>query len=400
MITSLRHRVVADRFENDVRARKARYGKWIYLSILGAGVLWIANTLVGPMVWLQAEGLISSERLVIGSPYESQVVDLAVREGEKVHEGQVLASVYSPKVVDALATLASRRAEVQARRGDLAVRVEVAETLHKFASDRSQQADSILSRMRTAHDPGLVTATNWMGTLREHFEAKQALAALEAERRVARQQLADLDAAQEDAAAAMEDLKRRYSDGVVHAPADGIVGSTIAKRGHVLQVGDSLFELFSGKPFVLAYVETGALHRVHAGDRVIVSDGFSDSGGVISNVLPMADQLPAEFQKSFKPRGRSQVVHIRLDDAAAFPLMSKVSVRGSIDLPSSLENLEPYVDLLRDRMDAAGIAARAWADRADGALRGAYAALNQAAAPYIERLHAVPEQDRSQTEEN
>jgi hypothetical protein len=99
----------------------------------------------------------------------------------------------------------------------------------------------------------------------------------------------------------------------------------------VTQGGDYVLDLHVGTPFVLAYLDTGTLYSVQLGERVRVSDGFRDGWGRVSRIYPVADQLPAEFQKAFKPRGRNQVVRVDFEGNRSLPLQSKVSVRSASD---------------------------------------------------------------------
>jgi hypothetical protein len=86
--------------------------------------------------------------------------------------------------------------------------------------------------------------------------------------------------------------------------------------------------LYGTQHYVLAYLQTGTLYSVSAGDEVQITDGFVNARGRVSEVLPVAEQLPEEFRKVFQPRGRSQVARITLAEGTTFPLFAKVRLSG------------------------------------------------------------------------
>ena len=68
------------------------------------------------------------------------------------------------------------------------------------------------------------------------------------------------------------------------------------------------------------------LDRISEGMEVSVTDGRDTATGVVSEILPVTDTLPKEFQNTFTPSDRSQLAKIKLEVRAPFPLNQKVSV--------------------------------------------------------------------------
>jgi multidrug resistance efflux pump len=331
MIRHIKKRTKADVFENDVRASKPKWGRYIYLSCVFLFFAYIANLLVGPVNWLQADGLVTSDRIVIATPYDSQVLQISVQPGQVVRKGQVLAHVHSSQVANVLATLAAQNAATVARQAELAIRVDIANAVMKSADERLIEAENVIRKLSSARS--IVTDASYSSAVRERYNATQERAARDAERRSSLVQLEKLQEAQAEAVAAMNDIRSRYSDGSILAPADGVIANSVARQGDVIRLGDALTEMFVGKKFVLAYLETGTLYNVDIGDRVTVAGGFSSSRGTIVDVLPITVQLPAEFQKTFRPTARGQVARVALDDASVFPLSAKIRVTGDKLLP-------------------------------------------------------------------
>lgn len=333
MIRQIRPRTKADRFENDVRASKPRWSRYLYLACVFAFLGYIANMIVGPMLWLQAEGLVTADRVVISLPYEAQILDVGIKPGQVVRKGQFLGQVHSPQVASVIANLASQSAATIARQAELSIKIEIANEVMKTADERLAEAETSLKKMAGARS--VVTDASYRQAVREHYDAVEQIAVRNAERRSSLAQLEKLGKAQNEAAAAMEDIRSRYQNGTISAPADGVISDTLARQGDVIRPGEPLAEMFTGGKFVLAYLDTGTLYSVSPGERVTVKSGFASSPGTIVEILPLTVQLPDEFQKTFQPTARGQVVRIALDNQTVFPLLTKITVTGEKLIPGN-----------------------------------------------------------------
>jgi multidrug resistance efflux pump len=317
MITQLRDRTRADRFLNDVRAnQKARrnYGRYFYIAALFGFFVYLGNVFVGHLLWLKAEGLILSDHVIVASPYAVQVTKMTVQPGQQVKQGDVLARVSSPQIMEAMATLTSRAAETTARQADLAVKLEVANAILKTADERLKETEAQLRKVNTSRAAtGFVSDAFAANVQKDRYFAMQEKVSREAERRGAIQQLAQLDVSLEEARTALNQLRLSYNNGVIEAPVDGTVGPKTTVQGDVLRPGDNLMQLYIGKKYALVYLETGTLYDVKIGERVNVADGFKQTIGTISEIQPLTVPLPAEFQRAFRPPSRGQVAKIELE---------------------------------------------------------------------------------------
>jgi multidrug resistance efflux pump len=328
LIRRLRDKRRVDRLRNEGRAVRPQAGRWIYLLLLFGFFLWLADLVIGPYLRLEAKGLVLAELVSVGVPFAAEVEELSVAPGAAVRRGDPLARVSSVDRVLDIATLTARNAELLTKRAEIERRVRIAQAVLPIARERALEADRALEQIRDVRTGGHVSLATWSQALAERFVASERVAELQAEARVADAGLAAVDSALADAMQALATLNRAYGDGLVAAPRDGMVGLNIARPGSVLTVGQPLMMLYPPERYVLAYLETGTLYSVAPGDRVRLTDGFVQSTGRISEVLPVAEQLPEEFRKIFQPRDRSQVARISLDDAGAFPLFAKVTVSG------------------------------------------------------------------------
>ena len=313
---------------NDVRVHKYHFGRWIYLLLLFGLFLWISDLFIGPLLRLQADGLVVADRVSIAVPFPAQVVEVAIDPGSKVKAGDVLARVNSVELTQDIASLTARNADLLIKRVDIERRTRIAEAVMPIARDRAGQAETALETIRDVRKRGDISLAIWTHALQERFTSTERVAELEAELHMAKTSVTAADAAIGDSLTALEELRLAYNHGVVTAPDDGIVGLSTARPGDVLTVGEPIMALYRSKPYVLAYLETGTLYTVSAGDEVRLSDGFTQTKGWVLEVLPVADQLPEEFRKAFQPRGRSQVVRIDIAKDATFPLFSEVFVSG------------------------------------------------------------------------
>lgn len=328
MIKQLRQKQRIDKLPNDVRVHKHRFGKWIYLTLLFGFFLWISDMFIGPLLRLQADGLVVADRISIATPFPAQVIDVTVAPGSKVKKGDVLAQVSSVNLTQDIASLTARNADLLIKRVDIERKTRIAEAVMPIAQDRAAKAEAALETIKNVRKRGHVTQVIWTHTLQERYASNERVAELEAEIHMARTSVSAADAAIADSLTALNELRLAYNEGIVAAPEDGIVGLKAARPGDVLTLGEPIMSLYGSRPYVLAYLETGTLYTVSPGDEVRLSNGFTQTKGWVTEVLPVADQLPEEFRKAFQPRGRSQVVRIEIAENATFPLFSEVYVSG------------------------------------------------------------------------
>jgi multidrug resistance efflux pump len=328
LIRRLRSKARVDRLVNEARDRRSSFGRYLYITLLFFFFLWLADLFIGPLLRLQADGLVVAEYTSVGVPFPAQVEEINVRPGAEVKQGQVLARVSSIDLSVDIATLTARNAELLTKRADIQDRVRIAMAVLPIARDRAAEADRALDRIRNVRDGGNVSLATWSQALSERFTASERVASLQAEAYSAEASLTAVNAALTDATRALAQLSDAYGNGEVTAPADGIVGLTTARPGDVVTVGQSLMVLYRPQRFVLAYLETGTLYSVAPGDEVRITDGFVQASGRVIEVLPVAEQLPEEFRKVFQPRGRSQVARVSLPDGTVFPLFAKVGLSG------------------------------------------------------------------------
>ena len=329
-VQQLKNRTLADKFANDVRASHRNSGRFVYIGLVMVTAAWLADVFAGPYLWLDAGGLVSADRAVISSPNDSQVVAVYASPGQMVRKGQVVALLESPAVTQAVADLKTRYADAAVKAAELNIRLNVADSVEQLGIERLKLAEENYAKLASNH--GYATDLTVQASMQQLYDARLQVATQKAQREGAADQLHTLGATLEDAQQSIAHIQSRYNDGKVLAEDDGIVGAQVAQRGDFLRPGEPLMELFTGRPYVLGYLETSALYAVRVGDHVHVQAGFRETEGTVTEVRPIAVQLPPEFQKTFRPRGRGQVAKIELKDAD-FPLSTKVEIKGDSYVP-------------------------------------------------------------------
>ncbi len=326
MIKTLKARPRSDNSVSEKRGSTVGVGRYVYLSLLGLLGVGAVNFLWGDLLILRADGLVLRDRSVIAASYLAEVEDVSVREGEKVKEGDVLLRLKSMEILQKIADLSSKHADLAQRAADFHTRANVAEKLTPLAQRREVESRQALAEYEELGGDGFVTAARREGALRAHFDAREARVQFAAESQTLAREIPTVEDAQASAASALEKLASLYANGEIRAPKGGAIGASVPSAGAVYLPGDPMLTIYSGEAYSLVYLPTRYLLPVREGMRVAVSNGRQRAQGVIDEILPVSDALPAEFQNTFRPQERSQLARIRFEGAAPFPVGEKIKV--------------------------------------------------------------------------
>ncbi len=336
MVKSLRKRPRPDVLINEKRRVTNATGRMIYLVLLMGFGLAIANYLVGDFVLFRADGLVVRDKSVVAAVYVARVGEVHAREAQLVQKGDILFQLQSTEMLERLADLSTRRAQLAAKAAEFKVKAETISQLLPLATKMEQETGKTVVRFDKLRLSGLATATGYDNALRASYDARLDHVRLATQKRVFEQELASLTAAQSDANAAISDLKEHYSGGVVRASTSGVVGASVPSIGDVFGVGQPIMSIYSGEAYILAYLPRRYLFSVDVGQEVSVSDGRDEATGTIAEILPLTGALPLEFQNTFKPRDRNQLAKIRFSSPPSFPLHEKVTISVSFFGPSGI----------------------------------------------------------------
>lgn len=324
---ALKKRLRPDNIPNEKRVARGSLGRYVYIFLLGLFMLAVANYLFGDVMLLRADGLILRDENVVATTYIARVDKVEVQQGETIKAGAPMLKLQSLEILERLADLSIKRAELIAKATDFKIRTESVGQLLPLAKRRESESTRVIKQFDDMAKGGFVRSVPYAEALKSNYEARRDHVNLTSESHVLKDEMAALDAALADADAALADLKTHYAGGRVLAPVGGSIGAVVPFVGNVYRPGEPLLSIYSGDPYVLVYLPRRYLFPIEVGMRLEVSDGQFTEEGVITDILPVTATLPKEFQNTFQPANRNQLAKIKLTSSARFPLNQKVTVK-------------------------------------------------------------------------
>ena len=354
----LKFRRIADSLPNEPRRRRQAVIRWIYIAgVVGLAAV-LADIFAGSLFYLRSEGLVVGDAAVIAAEFPVTIRDIRVHQGDRVHAGDIAATVSSQSVTEAIARLTGELASREVRLSELRIRGETVDAIVGFAATRHLIAANARKELETLMERGLLSIEKRTAAVETEYRSEQDLSSLKAERRVIEGEMGSLAGVLGEARIAIGELRRLYDQGQMRVPIDGIVGRVAAEQGAVVRAGEPLFEIYGEQRYVLGYLPTGGLHEIKLGDRVTIETGLQTTEGIVARVEPIAAALPREFQGAFTPVERQQVIRIEFaqgGNAAAAFYQGQTTVR---DPAAALAPL----DLVRRGSRTANSASRAATD--------------------------------------
>jgi multidrug resistance efflux pump len=333
-IRSLRSHVRPDNLKNQIRPGQS-LARRIYLGSLLLGAGWIVMQFVGPMVLMDADGMVLQERKVVMPSYPAQVISLAIGPGDSVRQGQPIATVVSAKMLDLISDLTTRQGQARSRQEQIKARLQAIADTMSAADKRVSDATEASRAVEKAKAGGFSTVTRYAEVAQERYLALREAASLRAEAAGLESERAALEGNLSRLTAALDKADQTYRDGEIVAPADGIVGTKVVSVGTVLSPGDHLAEIHHGETHVIAYFTTNRLYSITPGKEVVITDGVNRQAGHIQRLESIADRVPPEFQSNFRSVDRQQVVRVSMERSKVFPLLAKIKVTDPM-APSNL----------------------------------------------------------------
>lgn len=326
----LKKRVRPDNLPNDQRVARGSIGRIVYLVLLALFATAVLNYFFGDFIFLRADGLVLRDRSVVATTYIARVQKVNVTEGQIVKKGDPILQLQSLEVLERIADLSFKRVDLAAKATDFKIRADSVEQLLPLAKNRAAEAKNVVEQFQGMRKEGFVRSVPYAEALRAEYDANKDLVNLSAQSRVLKEELSVLEVARADADETFQDLQKLYANGLVTAPVSGAVGATVPFVGNVYRPGEPMLSIYWGEPYVLVYLPRRYLFPIYVGMKLQVTDGRNTQNGVVSEILPVTDMLPKEFQNTFQPSDRNQLAKIKLPDTAPFPLNQKVTVARSL----------------------------------------------------------------------
>jgi multidrug resistance efflux pump len=324
----LKTRTRVDTLATEQRASPVRWGRRVYLGILLSLALFALNWAIGDALILRADGLVVADRSVAGAIFPARVVRVLVREGQRVTAGEVVAELESADVLRDLAQVSAQNADLTLREAQLRTRAAALGALLPLAERHARESAAMLAQLDRMAGSGLISSQRRDQALGSEYDTASRLVGLRAEAALFANELPLVTRARQQAAERLRQLEGIYDKGLVRAARDGTAGTRVPAPGQVVRAGDELLQIYGDETSVIAYLPDIYLFALERGDRVEVTGGALRTEGVIDALLAVTDALPPEFQSMFRPRDRSRLVRIRLDDGHGFAVSQKLQVRG------------------------------------------------------------------------
>ncbi|MCO5065925.1 MAG: efflux RND transporter periplasmic adaptor subunit [Rhizobiaceae bacterium] len=318
----------ADNLGKQQRAASAKWGRLVYLGMIGAFCASLLYYLFGAIFVLSADGIVLTGMRAVDASYTGKIVEVYVQEGDHVEEGTPLLKLESFEMVKEIAELALRDGELAVRESQLRGQLDVVDAIAPLAERNAKESTKTVTSFDKVSSRGVISVLSRDSALQSSFAAAQKMAELTAQKASAQDELAQVAKSRDTSREAMERLEAIFDDGNIRASGAGVIGVKVPVPGQVVQPGDELLQINGGNIYILAYLPDEYMFPIRKGMVVNLRSGGETAKGYIDSVLAVADALPAEFQNLFRPRDRSRLFRVVLSSPNPFAVTQKVTVTG------------------------------------------------------------------------
>jgi len=300
-----------------------------YLMGLLSLLTWGVNSVAGGWAWSRADGIVVGDFGYISPEYTVTVLEVLVKNGEKVARGQVVARVSSSRVSELVARLSGDSTRLVLQMAQIQAKASMIDLLVKAAESRQQTYEANMEGLDEAKRKRLLPLLTQNSIVDQLFKGAQELAVLRSEKETMAQQVAQAISASRFTDQAIIDINLLFDAGKMKAPMDGYIAGIEVGPGSVVNPGQLIAEIVGADRYVLSYYPIDRLYNISVGKIVTVDAGFGQKvQGRISDLTPIAARLPKEFQKTLSPQERQQLVRVELDpNQKPLPYFAKVVVR-------------------------------------------------------------------------
>jgi multidrug resistance efflux pump len=254
------------------------------MALVG-GMAVLAIVVIGTVVLLDrpratppVTGLVRQTEIRIAPEVTGRLSNIAVKTGQAVHKGDLLATLDNPELAASLGEAKAAGAAAQADRDNVFAGVRAEEVASLARSIETAEANLLLARQE--NDRAVALAARDYASRQQLDERTAQLAKSAADLDLKRAQyaaakagptaeeraLADAKVVVAEATAA--DLQAQLDKTRLLAPADGVVGVIVAEQGEVVPVGKPVLMLESGQPWFAFTLREDALGQLTVGSDV------------------------------------------------------------------------------------------------------------------------------------
>ena len=131
-----------------------------------------------------------------------------MKQGQNVKEGDPLLQLQSLEVLERIADLSFKRADLAAKFTDFKIRADSVEQLLPLAESREAEAQRVITQFQGMQKEGFVRSAPYADALKAGYEASKDRVNLGAQSRVLKEELRALELARTDADSTFQDLQK------------------------------------------------------------------------------------------------------------------------------------------------------------------------------------------------
>ncbi len=322
----LRQRPRSDTSVNQPRRAAGTMGRRVYLVLLALLAVALGNYIWGDMLFLRADGLVLRERALVEATSTIRVEEVAVRRGQGVSAGQTLLKVGSIEILERIADYASRNAELVEREAALRSRANIVGEILPLADKRMNETSRMVQELQDLKAKSIVSSQRLEEVTAVAYTAQTEFVRLSSEKESLVAEIEAIAQARAHSLEALSNLEEYYANGIVSASKSGQVGEIVPSVGEVFRAGDSMLSVISGDAYVLVYLPTNYWFQLDAGMKVEIANGRQSAVGYISEILPVSQSVPPEFQQAFRPDQTRQLARVEFEEPSLFPTAANVRV--------------------------------------------------------------------------
>ncbi|WP_295873865.1 HlyD family efflux transporter periplasmic adaptor subunit [uncultured Zhongshania sp.] len=326
-------------------AKKPQWGRWIYFVIILGLLAAMLNFGFQQIFWFQADGIISGKQYTVSATDTVSIQDILVSPSDQVEEGQLLAKLSSPALIQSLAKNEAEIARIQSDLAQDSVRNDGSiSQLHAELTSLQAEKDFLESQyyQETLQIEALTELVHAgasqrgnLNTLQnQHNKTWSDYVRVKAAMESARSQISSLRNNKKEAAepvlsdrlAALKSLHGSIQDQLssldLRAPISGTVARVPVAKGDVLRAGETAVEMVDkNKLSAYMYFPPAAEGRVSKG---MVFEAAKADGSTIKllvdKVYPSTESVPAQFRDQYDLDSAAVMVEASLLDGQSFEL--------------------------------------------------------------------------------
>jgi len=305
-------------------SRKAIIAAMAVLAVAAiAAIALLDRPRVGPPI----AGMVRQTEIRIAPEITGRLASVAVKTGQSVRKGDLLATVDNPELAASLGEARAAWAAAKAERDRVYSGMRAEEVAILARSVHTAEANLLLARQEISRTTAL--AARDFASRQELDERTAAFTSSEADLELKRAQhaagsagptaeeraLADARVALAEATVA--DLQAKLDKTRLVAPVDGTVGVIVVERGEIVPVGKPVLMLDSGKPWFAFTLREDALGQLTVGTTVnLVTSGGRRIAARVTELRPLGEFATWRAARAVGDHDLNSL-RLRLDPTAA-----------------------------------------------------------------------------------